>query len=598
MSSSRRDVTDDAIDDRAEEGSSTMPTRHVPGSPSPRIKFLRQPEVIPGLSTIDSRDTFESTDHPPYSYSLERNSFSDAPIVEADDTNCGERTPLAAPAYSFENLMGVRRPSQSRPPGVARTADHGDEEEEKRLCNLLKRDVTVTSQKGRRDSRSDQSSGESTAMVDRRTSKAADDDPDRREAAVFMPRKGSTSEENSDSKQVHPLVRLIMGKWDAFLSLKVVRACLSLLAQERSKILFYFAILVLIHGAVTFLLIVTLTFVMPGIWVYNFIQCFVILAGILSAVAGRMLSRKVRLSIMASDLVAGRANIAEISAYWVNGRQSPSHTVETVSFVIESIAEILLVACSILFKWGAVSTLVYEGFCIPPGPLYILQIMCEDGAAVATNPKYGVATNLNGTVVEQDVHSFLVSITITYPPGSVWNDITDRLETGSYQQHCSVKTTVTKGSIEYYFVSDLCSDNKYIVTEATSGKMTAVEANEVFLKTPDAFGAMPPVKKMILEVLHDKDYYPSQGTLYSNFLVEASMASNYYHSDSAAKGLAFGLGSAAHFAVNLVNGSETAPCDYWGYADAGQLDIPVWAVIAATIGSGIVILIKVFEILW
>ncbi|KAJ3174494.1 hypothetical protein HK101_010962 [Irineochytrium annulatum] len=585
-----------------------------------RLKSVR-------LATIASKDSADLTEQAVLAAEGDASQDTAAPVVAVQDAghDWDPGSAVAAPAYSysFEDLMvPVRKPSMVKNPIEATIVKSVD-------VALLKRDLTITSTRGPvagvgAGSRTSVGSS-SAAPADRRQSKANTDDDDslHKEKDVFLPRKGSTSADNvfasqmarsvrsqssfgSDSKHAHPLIRLFTRKWDAFLGLKCV----------------------------------TLSVVMPGIWVYNFIQCFVILAGFLSAVAGRMLSRTVRLSIMASDLVAGRANVAELSAYWVNGRASPSHTVETVSFVLETFAEALLIACSILFKWVAVQTLILKGLCIPPvyfgetlpkgitfrsylqgnneparlratddvfnhepGPVYILQIMCADGVA-APSLNMAPATNLNSEILEEDAHSFLMNVVVTYPPGSVWNDITMEPEPTSYQQNCSVKTTVSTGTVTYVFIADLwknlapssvnsirATNGSYGVNLDNSILSTAGQANAAFLRTPDTFGAMPLIKAMMMDAVANKSYMPSEGgSPFANFMSEAEMASYYYHSDSTAKGLAFGLGSAAHFAVNLVNGSNTAACDYWGFADSGQLDIPIWAVIAASLGSGIVIL--------
>ncbi|KAJ3178143.1 hypothetical protein HK101_010153, partial [Irineochytrium annulatum] len=452
----------------------------------------------------------------------------------------------------------------------------------------------------------------------------------------------SQSSYGSDQKRVHPIVKIILAKWDAFISTATVRKIIATLAMQRSKILFWFSVLVFVHATVTFLLIVTLTVVMPGIWVYNFIQVFVILASVLSAVAGRKLSKTVRVSIMASDLIRGAASAHELSDYWINGKKSPSHVVETVSCAIESVAEIILVACSILFKWNAVPTMVQRGLCNPPvynqitlppgiayesfyqgntefstiysyglplkdgliggwpglpldaplsqfsitgdGPAYLIQVLCDDGSPYPSIDKsIGTATILDGELIDEDEVSFFLRLKIYFPPGTMYNDEKGQIMKTSFVQYCTSMIRV--------------GNENFTVQYPTSINYDGFDVTKAILLEEDKYGVLPLIKETIMGSITNSSYYPSQGSLYCNYMKAGTAPDGYYHSSVTAQGVSTAFGSAAHFATNLYDGSVIGPCNYWGNQNAGQLDIPVSAVVTATIGSGIVILIKIFEIL-
>ncbi|KAJ1553079.1 hypothetical protein HK405_009018, partial [Cladochytrium tenue] len=178
-------------------------------------------------------------------------------------------------------------------------------------------------------------------------------------------RRGSVSG-SLEARRVHPLVKMLREWVQHVLEQPVTRAVLRVLGDHRAEILWWYLVMFLAHLAITVFLVLSLTIVMPGIWVYNFVQLYVILLVAVSLVAARKISYHVRVSMTASDLLRGTARMGELADFWVNGKLSPGHTTALASGVVEHLAEILVIGCSILYSWEARESPLMEGNCIPP----------------------------------------------------------------------------------------------------------------------------------------------------------------------------------------------------------------------------------------
>ncbi|KAJ1565803.1 hypothetical protein HK405_011579, partial [Cladochytrium tenue] len=178
-------------------------------------------------------------------------------------------------------------------------------------------------------------------------------------------RRGSVSS-SFEARRVHPLVKMLREWMQHVLEQPVTRAVLRVLGDHRAEILWWFLVMFLAHLAITVFLVLSLTIVMPGIWVYNFVQLYVILLVAVSLVAARKISYHVRVSMTASDLLRGTARMGELADFWVNGKLSPGHTTALASGVVEHLAEVLVIGCSILYSWEARESPLMEGNCIPP----------------------------------------------------------------------------------------------------------------------------------------------------------------------------------------------------------------------------------------
>ncbi|KAI9347439.1 hypothetical protein DFJ73DRAFT_836717 [Zopfochytrium polystomum] len=473
---------------------------------------------------------------------------------------------------------------------------------------------------------------------------------------------------SSELKRVHPLIKWIRATTQALLDMKSTRIILTIVADQRFEILSWMALMILAHGAVTTLLVLSLSTTMPGIWVYNFVQLYVIVFVLLSNIAGRKISQVVRLSITASDLLRGTIKLEELKDYWTNGKKSPAHSVSVASSAVEFFAEMIIVACSILFSWEAVPSHVVTGNCTPPdyanstlsehidlkqflqgdvdfasiynlglpladgliggwagwpldttgdsfsiaseGPVYVIQVMCDDGFP-RSDIETDEGTTLLTKVLMSDEHSMMLETTIRMPPGSVFDDSKEAVVHEPFDQHCTSVITISYGMAEYSFVTDqwmmvtggrlmkVTNPDKTFSTQfMESVNRFSSEARNAFGNYDDKFGVLPIVSETVLGLITNATFYPSQGGSFCNIISWATYPDGYYHTEAMSQGLAAALGTAAHFAIMQFDGSNVGKCDYYAYVGAGRLLIPEMAVIAAAVGSAIAIAIKTFELFW
>ncbi|KAJ1562691.1 hypothetical protein HK405_009077, partial [Cladochytrium tenue] len=455
---------------------------------------------------------------------------------------------------------------------------------------------------------------------------------------------------SSELKRVHPLIRWLNSTWQWVLEQRVTRFVLTVMADHRFEICAWLGVMVAAHTAVTTFLVLSLSLTMPGIWVYNFVQLFVIFLVVLSNVAGRKISQVVRLSITASDLLRGTITILELRDYWSNGKYSPAHTVSRASGFVELCAEIIIVACSILYSWEAVPSHVLADQCVPPDytnsslpenidlqqflqgeidfatidnfglPLsdgliggwavYLIEVLCDDGI-VRDDLTTDSGTTLKSTILSNDKLSVMFQTTVLMPAGTAVSDSTGQVIQSPFEQHCTIELTIGHGLCEYSFVADEWlmvtggrlthvndHDIKFDATTANSLGLYGSQGRIAFFDVGDPFSVADIVVDSVTRVLGNGTYYPSDGGTVANALQWAARTDGFYHSDSMFSGVAAAAGAAANFALMQYSSGETQACDYYGYVGAGRLTIPEVAVIAAAVGSVVAITVKVFEILW
>ncbi|KAI9202496.1 uncharacterized protein BJ171DRAFT_476698 [Polychytrium aggregatum] len=322
----------------------------------------------------------------------------------------------------------------------------------------------------------------------------------------------------------HPIAILIKRTKASIMDSAVFKKTILFLSDEVTRVIFWLAIAVVAHALVTGVFIVALYTVMPGIWVYNFLQLFVIACALLAHHAGTRISDIVRLSITASELVRGKITLAETADFWVKGKKSPGYSIIQISNFIEVVSELILIGCSISFVWDATETFLLQGTCNPPnyvgsvlspniaiqqfiqgdadfatvynyglplsdgmigawagwpmnnpmnafmiegeGPVYIIQAQCNNGIVQPSVDTQG-ASMISSTVLSSDSRGFMLEMLITMPPGSVFDDIAQTVVNSTYQQECSVFVQVGVGAIQYSFVSDQWS-------MVTGGRLVAV----------------------------------------------------------------------------------------------------------------------------
>ncbi|KAJ1560253.1 hypothetical protein HK405_007720 [Cladochytrium tenue] len=483
-----------------------------------------------------------------------------------------------------------------------------------------------------------------------------------------MSSRGRRRSVSSELKRVHPLVKWANDTWQWFLEQRATRFTMTVMADHRFEICAWLSVMALAHTAVTTFLVLSLSLTMPGIWVYNFVQLFVICLVVLSNVAGRKISQVVRLSIATSDLLRGAVTVKELRDYWTNGKFSPAHTVSRASSFVELTAEAIIVACSILYSWHAVPSHVLAGQCVPPdytnsslpenvdfqqfmqgeidfatidnfglplsdgliggwagwplsnplekfsisneGPVYLIEVLCDDGI-VRDDLTTDSGTALTSTVLSNDKLSVMLQTTVLMPAGTAVCDSTGQVIQSPFEQHCTIELTIGHGHCEYSFVSDewlmvtggrltrvVDKDNEFDATTANSLGLYASQGRIAFFDLGDPFNVSDIVVDSVTRVLGNGTYYPSDGGIVANALRWATRIDGFYHSDSMFSGVAAAVGVAANFALMQFVSDQVQPCDYYGQVGAGRLTIPELAVIAAAVGSGIAIAVKVFEILW
>ncbi|KAJ3079897.1 hypothetical protein HDU99_009840 [Rhizoclosmatium hyalinum] len=250
---------------------------------------------------------------------------------------------------------------------------------------------------------------------------------------------------------------------------------------------------------------------MPGIWVYNFLQIFVIGMTLIAHNASHTISSIVTTSITAGNLVRGQVTMLELGDYWVHGHHTPAHGVTSASALIELIADVIVICSSISFTWENVPSKIKTDLCQPAdyinatlpkgidpqqyiqgdidfaeiynyglpladgllggwagwpladpyekfqiksnGPVYVIQVICDNGTP-APELDYSPATLVNSTLVETDERGMFFEVALTMPAGSVWDDRTDSVTNTTLVQMCSCLLTMSHGEVEFTFVAD------------------------------------------------------------------------------------------------------------------------------------------------
>ncbi|KAJ3124896.1 hypothetical protein HK100_011071, partial [Physocladia obscura] len=183
-----------------------------------------------------------------------------------------------------------------------------------------------------------------------------------------------------DSLKYHPIVQWMIEVQASLMDSMAFKQFVDFLASDRTKIVLNLALMLMMHTTLIVLLqiyfrISLILFicppplekkVMPGIYIYNFIQIFVIGCTLIAHNASHRISAIVGTSIAAGNLVRGRIKLHELADYWVHGTHRPAHQVTFSSEAIEFIADVIVVWSSISFSWTNVVTMVLDGQCMPP----------------------------------------------------------------------------------------------------------------------------------------------------------------------------------------------------------------------------------------
>ncbi|KAJ3347523.1 Potassium/sodium hyperpolarization-activated cyclic nucleotide-gated channel 3 [Entophlyctis luteolus] len=250
---------------------------------------------------------------------------------------------------------------------------------------------------------------------------------------------------------------------------------------------------------------------MPGIWVYNFIQIFVIGLTLIAHRAGHKISQLITTSITAGNLIRGRSNVAELADYWSNGPKKPAHSVTLVSKTIELVADAIVICSSISFSWEAEQSLLEVSKCQPPlyngseipfginvpqfiqgdidyaevynyglplkdgllggwsgwpmdnpmnsfevrgeGPVYVVEVFCDNGKRT-NRTNYDIGTHIESSFIEPDDRSLFLQTTITFPANSVYDDISQMIVDSPVDQMCSCLITLSYGDVSFHFDAD------------------------------------------------------------------------------------------------------------------------------------------------
>ncbi|KAJ3011935.1 UNVERIFIED_CONTAM: hypothetical protein HDU68_001451 [Siphonaria sp. JEL0065] len=322
-----------------------------------------------------------------------------------------------------------------------------------------------------------------------------------------------TKSEASTTKKMHPIVAKLISTYYGIIDSKSFRWIVGHAAEEYIQISWWLSVLVLSHATITTIFIISLQTVMPGIWVYNFIQLFVILCVGMGHYSSERLSKIIKLSMASTDLLKGNVMFAEISDFFVQGPKAPAHKVIQTSTIFQNCSQLLLVACSIFFTWEAeMSDIIKNGDCIAPkyenaslplhidlqqylegdsdfaaiyhyamplqdgviggwggwplhspaaefwvsrdGPIFYIQVDCDHGAARPDITEYGLAASVSGKVVSIDNQGFMIQATVIVPPDSMIDDRTGELQSTTFLQHCSVFVNTAYAKVTFRFTAD------------------------------------------------------------------------------------------------------------------------------------------------
>ncbi|KAJ3346322.1 hypothetical protein HDU83_003172 [Entophlyctis luteolus] len=328
-------------------------------------------------------------------------------------------------------------------------------------------------------------------------------------ANTMSSRRGSSM--SSLSTKVHPIIAWLKKMQELIMKSAVFRAIVRFLASDRTKILMWLMVLIIAHVSVTAVFIISLWVVMPGIWVYNFMQLFVIVCSLTAHEASLCLSSIIRTSITAGDLLRGRITVSQIADYWINGPKAPAQSIIRISTAVGTFAEITLVASSIFFSWNAIQSKLMTGMCVPPvyenatlpegidisnyvqgdidfaqvynyglpladglvggwpgwplvdpmdsfqisgsGPVFVLQVLCDNGIP---NPDSdpGIYTTTSLEIISSDNRGAMMQLTLEFPAQSVYDDVADDVANYTLVQKCTLVLGVGSGQMSFTFVAD------------------------------------------------------------------------------------------------------------------------------------------------
>ncbi|KAJ3319816.1 hypothetical protein HDU76_000440, partial [Blyttiomyces sp. JEL0837] len=496
-----------------------------------------------------------------------------------------------------------------------------------------------------------------------------DDEIDDEEKARSVALSASTGTSGSEMKRLHPFVRMLIEGWNTFLGMRGTRFILNVLGQQRTVILFWLAVMIIVHGAVSAMLILSLTIVMPGIWVYNAMQLFVMFCAILSYISGNKLSEAIRTSMAATDLVRGLMRMPEMKDFWNIGPNSPGYSVYRLSNVTAILAEAIIVACILLFQWQDVPTFIKTGLCTPPnyegvklpnrinlgqfllgdldlaacynyglplndgilggwpgwplsspgqdyqikgdGPLYLISSLCDNGTPGPNVSMADYGVRVIGQVVGSDAVSFQTDVTFMYPPQTIIDDVTGKINEGTYVQRCMVEVYIGSGNVKVEFTIDQYGSlaTGSILEVHTNDGNSAIYPNTLdqfvrqfkpsfVYRGKDVYGVTHLVKDAVSQVFGgNHTYFPAQGTISTNILQWQLGEDGLYHTANLERGLGVSFAGLGHYALMQFNSNETIACSYFGMSGQGILLIPPIAVILAAAGSGVAIFVKMFEIM-
>ncbi|KAJ3121991.1 hypothetical protein HK100_012171 [Physocladia obscura] len=422
---------------------------------------------------------------------------------------------------------------------------------------------------------------------------------------------------SSIGNKVHPLIQWLTQTQDMIMKSKIFRAITSFLAADRTKILLWFFLMLLAHATVTAVFIISLWVVMPGIWVYNFMQLFVITCSLVAHAAGNKLSSTIRTSVAAADLLKGRMTIQQIADYWVGGPKAPAQSIIRTSLSIGTCAEITLIVSSIFFGWISIETKLMTGGCIPPdytgaklpdgieikdflqgdidfaevynyglplndgivggwpgwpmanpmnsfkingyGPVYVIQVLCNSGI---NNSKIdpGIYTNTFVTKLSQDSRGVMLKMIVQFPPQSVFDDVHRVVQNVTVVQDCTIFLTVATGYLGYHFAADQWD-------MVTNGQLVSVSSpkNEFSVSYPSSIGQYASDAYTGFETYDDEyEALPLMGeaimAAFSNSsfaprycFPEGTLPDGYYHTSVTYRGVSIGIGAAAHYALMQYN---------------------------------------------
>ncbi|KAJ3030263.1 UNVERIFIED_CONTAM: hypothetical protein HDU68_009660 [Siphonaria sp. JEL0065] len=398
-------------------------------------------------------------------------------------------------------------------------------------------------------------------------------------------------------------------------------------------------------------------------------QLFVITCSLAAHEASTRLSNIIRTSITAGDLLKGRITISQLADYWIRGPKAPAHKIIRASALIELCADFILIASSICFSWVAIQTKLMTALCIPPvyegstlpngidihnyvqgdidfaevynyglpladglvggwpgwpmanpmdsfqingqGPVYVMQVLCDNGIP---HPEIdtGIYTLTDQRLVSEDSRGFMMQMTLTFPGGSVFDDMFQVYVNDTIVQDCTIMFNVGYGYMAYHFVADqwqmvtngqIVSVNspkhEFAASYPSSITQYSTDAHHGFQLYGDKFGVLPILKDAVTKMFTNGSFPPSQGASFCNLLSEGTWPDGYYHTESTYRGVAVAVGAAAHFAI-MQYAADATPvnCDYYGFDGSGMLSIPSIAIYLSAAGSAIACLMKCFEIMW